>query len=151
MTGSESFYVQRMGTEQGPYTVPELLQQVKAGDVRSDTMVRQSSGPEGMWFRSAEIPGLYSDKEWLVALLLSFFVGIFGIDRFYLGYTVLGILKLRHPRRARDLGADRPDPHRHRQHDRRPGPTAAPITPLTRSAPRHPHVARPPLAPRSRA
>jgi len=35
-----------------------------------------------------------SDKEWLVAVLLSWFVGGLGIDRFYLGYTGLGIAKL---------------------------------------------------------
>lgn len=38
--------------------------------------------------------GQQSDKEWLVAVLLSWFVGTLGIDRFYLGYTGIGIAKL---------------------------------------------------------
>ena len=36
----------------------------------------------------------YSDKSLSVAILLSYFAGLFGVDRFYLGQLGLGVLKL---------------------------------------------------------
>ena len=93
MTVNDTFQVQRMGGEEGPYSVADLQLQARSGVLKSQSMVRRADG-SGTWFQAGEIPGVFSDKDWTIAVLLSLIVGVLGIDRFYLGYTGLGILKL---------------------------------------------------------
>ena len=38
--------------------------------------------------------GEVSDKEWLVTLLLAFFLGVLGVHRFYTGHTGIGVAQL---------------------------------------------------------
>ena len=88
-----TFIVQRMGAEEGPFSVAELRSQAQSGMLKSTSLVKRGDGT-GTWFQAAEIPYVFSQKDWLTAVLLSLFVGWLGIDRFYLGYTGLGVAKL---------------------------------------------------------
>ncbi len=76
----------------GSVTLEQLRAMAVARQIKPTTRVKDVAGDH--WFDAKDLPWLFSDKNWLVAVLLAFFLGPLGIDRFYLGYTGIGIAKL---------------------------------------------------------
>ena len=90
--GADRYFLNVMGQDHGPYTVTDLAGMAVNGQLKGDTPVRVDG--QQNWFPANQVPGLFSHREWLVTLLLSIFVGTWGIDRMYVGQVGLGILKL---------------------------------------------------------
>lgn len=86
------FYLPRSGHEFGPYTLRDLQTMAAAGQLAPRTEIRP--GLARSTFPARDLPWVFSDKSWFVALVLAFFLGTFGADRFYLGHSRLGAAKL---------------------------------------------------------
>jgi TM2 domain-containing membrane protein YozV len=90
--GGAQWVVKMPGQPDDSVDTATLQMWARSGVLRPDSLVVETSS--GMSYTANQSPGVFSSKSYVTALLLSFFVGALGIDRFYLGYTGLGIGKL---------------------------------------------------------
>lgn len=91
-SSGEAFYLSRNGHKFGPYSVPELQAMGRAGQLKAHTQLHRTT--DGDLFAARDIPWVFSDKSWTVAVLLAVFLGVFGVDRLYLGHVWLGLAKI---------------------------------------------------------
>lgn len=86
------FTVQIIGAEGKQFSLAELQLMATSGLLKPTTLVQQVGST--FTIQASTISGVFSDKNYVTALLLAVLVGGLGADRFYLGHVLLGILKL---------------------------------------------------------
>ena len=93
-TGSnkQQWLVQIPGQPDTPVDTFTLSAWAKTKVIQPDTQVTDTE--TNRTFAASQIPGVFSDKEYIIALLFSIFLGYLGIDRFYMGQVGMGIGKL---------------------------------------------------------
>lgn len=70
----------------------ELHIWAKKGYIKTDTLLTEIS--TSRVYPATQIPGIFSTRTYLLASLLSFFLGVLGIDRLYMGYIGTGLIKM---------------------------------------------------------
>ncbi len=69
---NDTFYAAILGQEQGPMTYFDLQNLTRTGQLKPEMQVRTTTSS---WFPVSQVPGLFSDKDWLTTVLISFFLG----------------------------------------------------------------------------
>jgi hypothetical protein len=88
----QQWLVQVPGQPDSPVDTFTLSAWAKTKVIQPDTQVTDTE--TNRTFAASQIPGVFSDKEFIIALLFSIFLGYLGIDRFYMGQVGMGIGKL---------------------------------------------------------
>ena len=89
---SGQYHVQIPGMHGQAFTYEQLSAMAVQGVLKPESLVQGVGEP--YWSPASAVPGVFSEKSYIAAMLLAWFLGVFGVDRFYLGYTGLGLAKL---------------------------------------------------------
>ena len=88
----KNWVVRAPGLNDEATSIEALNRLAKSGSIKSKTIIFDVRTNQP--YPASQIPGVFSNKSYLVACLLSWFLGVFGVDRFYLGYVGIGLGKL---------------------------------------------------------